>query len=48
MKAVVDGLYEGKDKSMDSLFDYFHEDYSGEHAFDHYNAELRRAADSCC
>ena len=42
---TLDGLYEGTNKSMDSLFDYLHEDYSGEHAFDHYNAELLRAAD---
>lgn len=42
---TLDGLYEGKEKSMDSLFDFLHEDYSGEHAFDHYNAERLRAAD---
>jgi dihydrofolate reductase len=42
---TLDGLYEGRDKSMDSLFDYLHEDYSGEHSFDHYNAERLRAAD---
>jgi dihydrofolate reductase len=42
---TLDGLYEGREKSMDSLFDYLHEDYSGEHAFDHYNAELLRVAD---
>ena len=42
---TLDGLYEGTNKSMDSLFDYLHEDYSGEHAFDHYNAELLRDAD---
>ena len=41
----MDGLYEGTNKSMESLFDYLHEDYSGEHAFDHYNAELLRDAD---
>jgi dihydrofolate reductase len=42
---TLDGLYEGRDRSIDSLFDYLHEDYSGEHAFDHYNAERLRAAD---
>jgi dihydrofolate reductase len=43
--ATLDGYYEGKDKSIDSLFDYFHEDYAGEHAYDFYNAELLRASD---
>jgi dihydrofolate reductase len=42
---TLDGLYEGRDKAMDSLFDYLHEDYNGEHAFDHYNADLLRTAD---
>jgi dihydrofolate reductase len=42
---TLDGLYEGRDKGIDSLFDYLHEDYSGDHAFDHYNAERLRAAD---
>jgi dihydrofolate reductase len=42
---TLDGLYESKDKSIDSLFDYFHEDYAGDHSFDFYNAELLRAAD---
>jgi pimeloyl-ACP methyl ester carboxylesterase/dihydrofolate reductase len=43
---TLDGLYEGKDHRMDSLFDYLHEDYHGDHAFDHYNAERMRAADT--
>ena len=42
---TLDGLYEGTDKSIDSLFGYLHEDYSGDHAFDYYNAELLKAAD---
>ena len=42
---TVDGYYEGKDKSINSLFDYFHEDYHGDNKFDYYNAELLRAAD---
>ncbi len=45
---TLDGYYEGKDKSINSLFDYYHEDYSGDHNFDYYNAERLRAADSCC
>jgi dihydrofolate reductase len=42
---TVDGLYEGKGKSIDSLFDYHHEDYANDDIFDFYNAELLRAAD---
>jgi dihydrofolate reductase len=41
---TLDGLYEGKDKSINSLYDYYHEDYSGDDSFDFYNAELLRAA----
>jgi dihydrofolate reductase len=43
--ATLEGYYEGKDKSINSLFDYYHEDYSADDAFDHYNAERMRAAD---
>jgi dihydrofolate reductase len=42
---TLDGLYEGKDKSINSLYDYYHKDYSGDNSFDFYNAELLRAAD---
>jgi dihydrofolate reductase len=42
---TVDGFYEGKDKTIDSLFDYYHEDYSGDQNFDNYAAERLRAAD---
>lgn len=42
---TLDGYYEGKDKSINSLFDYEHEDYSGDHSFDYYNAERLRTAD---
>jgi dihydrofolate reductase len=42
---TVDGFYEGKDKSINSLFDYYHADYSGDQNFDDYNAERMRAAD---
>ena len=42
---TLDGYYEGKDKSINSLFDYYHEDYSGDQNFDFYNAERLRAAD---
>lgn len=43
---TLDGYYEGKDKSINSLFDYYHEDYSGDQSFDYYNAERLLAADS--
>lgn len=42
---TLDGLYEGKDKSINSLFDYYHEEYRGDDSFDFYNAERLRAAD---
>jgi dihydrofolate reductase len=42
---TLDGYYEGKDKSINSLFDYYHEDYSNDQSFDFYNAERLRAAD---
>ena len=41
----LDGYYEGKDRNLHALFDYFHEDYSKDESFDHYNAERLRAAD---
>jgi len=42
---TLDGFYEGKDKSINPLFDYYHVDYSGDNSFDYYNAERLRAAD---
>ena len=42
----VDGYYEGKDRSLDPLFDFFHEDYAGDENFDFYNTERIRAADT--
>ena len=42
---TLDGLYEGKDKNIASLYDYYHEDYYGDDSFDFYNAERLRAAD---
>jgi dihydrofolate reductase len=43
---TLDGLYEGKDKSINSLYEYYHEDYQGDDSFDFYNAERMRAADT--
>ncbi|GHO98295.1 pyrimidine reductase [Reticulibacter mediterranei] len=42
----LDGYYEGKGRNLDTLFDYFHKDYSGDEHFDHYNTERLRAADT--
>ena len=42
---TLDGLYEGKDKTINSLYDYYHEDYHGDDTFDFYNADLLRASD---
>jgi dihydrofolate reductase len=42
---TLDGLYEGKDKNIHSLYDYYHKDYYADDSFDFYNAERLRAAD---
>ncbi len=42
----LDGYYEGKDRSLNALFDYFHEDYAGDQNLDQYYAERLRAADT--
>ena len=42
---TLDGLYEGKDKNIISLYDYYHKDYHGDDTFDFYNAELLRTSD---
>lgn len=44
--ASLDGYYEGKGGKLDSLFDYYHEDYAGDQNFDNYNTERLRAADT--
>src|SRR5215213_6512739 len=43
---TVDGYYEAKDKTIDGLFEYYHEDYQGDQNFDNYAAERLRAADT--
>ncbi|CAN5857675.1 dihydrofolate reductase family protein [soil metagenome] len=43
---TLDGYYEGKDRNLNALFDYFHKDYAGDEQFDHYNTERLRAADT--
>lgn len=42
----LDGYYEGKNKNLNALFEYFHEDYFGDQNFDVYNTERIRAADT--
>ena len=42
---TLDGLYEGKDKNIHSLYDYYHPDYYGDDSFDFYNADLLRNSD---
>jgi dihydrofolate reductase len=42
---TLDGLYEGRDKNIHSLYDYYHKDYYGDDSFDYYNAERLRSAD---
>ena len=41
---TADGFYEGKDKSLNSLYGYYHEDYSGDDRFESHNAERMREA----
>jgi dihydrofolate reductase len=43
---TLDGYYESKNKTFDAFFDYYHEAYSGDDTFDHYNTEQLRAADT--
>jgi dihydrofolate reductase len=43
---TVDGYYEAKDKTIDGLFEFYHEDYAGDQNFDNYAAERLRAADT--
>jgi dihydrofolate reductase len=43
---TLDGYYEGKDRTVDSLFEYYPEEYSGDQHFDEYNTERLRVADT--
>ena len=43
---TLDGYYESTNKTFDRFFDYFHEDYGGNEAFDEYNTELLRESDT--
>jgi dihydrofolate reductase len=43
---TLDGYYEATNKTFDRFFDYFHEDYGANEAFDEYNTELLRGSDA--
>jgi dihydrofolate reductase len=43
---TLDGCYESTDKTFNRFFDYFHEDYGANEAFDEYNTTLLRNADT--
>ena len=43
---TLDGYYESTNKTFDRFFDYWHEDYGANEAFDEYNTELLRNADT--
>ncbi len=44
--ATLDGFYEAKNRSIEPFFEYQHPDYHGDDAFDHYNVERLRGADT--
>ena len=43
---TLDGFYEGKNRSLPALFEYEHDDYANDDAYDHYNTALLRASDT--
>ena len=43
---TLDGYYESTNKTFDRFFEYFHKDYGANEAFDEYNTELLRGADT--
>jgi dihydrofolate reductase len=43
---TLDGYYESKNKTFDKFFDYFLEEYGNNEAFDVYNRDLLRNADT--
>ena len=43
---TVDGFYDGKDRNITGIFEYYHPDYAGDEHFDHYMAERMHAADT--
>jgi len=43
---TIDGLYEGKNRNLDSLFEYFHPDYINDETMDNFNLNLLETCDS--
>jgi dihydrofolate reductase len=43
---TLDGYYDGKDKNLGAIFEYFHPDYHGDDAFDYHNTDRMYAADT--
>jgi dihydrofolate reductase len=43
---TLDGYYDGKERSLNAIFEYYHPDYAGDDNFDFYNTERMRAADT--
>jgi dihydrofolate reductase len=42
---TIDGLYEGKDHNLDSLFEYFHPEYSHDETMDLFSLNLLESSD---
>ncbi len=43
---TLDGYYDGTDRTFDSIFDYQHDDYKDDDAFDYYCVERMQQADT--
>lgn len=43
---TLDGYYEGKDRNLPAIYDYFHDDYAHDISFHLFNLERWRAADT--
>lgn len=41
---TLDGYYEGENRSLEALFEFFHPDYAGDESLDRYHAERLSAA----
>jgi dihydrofolate reductase len=42
---TIDGYFDGKDRDIGPMFEFFHPSYHGEQSFDYYNADRMRMAD---
>jgi dihydrofolate reductase len=43
---TIDGYYESKDKTIDSMFEYYPKEYAGDQHFDLYNLEMLQKCDT--